>query len=333
MNTNVDVEMEVTVLVICYNSSKTIMETLNSVYDQTYKNLHLIVSDDCSEDDTFSIAKSWIKEHVGRFLSCKCIKTNRNLGISSHMNSCIKHIPSQWFKCIAADDILLPNCVQTYVDFISINHVRGIIYAKQICFMDEHDERRYFIDYEEELYQKKFAKLSSAIEQRRSISEREVLCTPSCFTNKDDVIKAGGFDERIRNIEDWPIKMRVLDSGIKMNRIDEYTVLYRVGNSVSRSDSLYYKPEHIELEKTIKKLYCYPVVGNSLKYRWNESIINLRYYITISILHNKRNVLSKIVNHIVGCLNTDKAKKAIVNVLNKKKANDEIQAAIKKYSL
>ena len=47
----------VTIAVVTYNSSQTILETLESVKEQTYKNIELIISDDCSSDNTSGFKK------------------------------------------------------------------------------------------------------------------------------------------------------------------------------------------------------------------------------------------------------------------------------------
>lgn len=51
----------VSVIVITYNSSKYVLETLNSVAAQTYDNIELIISDDCSVDNTVEICRNWLK--------------------------------------------------------------------------------------------------------------------------------------------------------------------------------------------------------------------------------------------------------------------------------
>lgn len=51
----------VSVIVITYNSSKYVLETLNSVAAQTYDNIELIISDDCSKDNTVEICRNWLK--------------------------------------------------------------------------------------------------------------------------------------------------------------------------------------------------------------------------------------------------------------------------------
>ena len=50
----------VSVVVITYNSAKFVIETLESVKSQTYKNIELIISDDCSTDDTVERCRLWL---------------------------------------------------------------------------------------------------------------------------------------------------------------------------------------------------------------------------------------------------------------------------------
>ena len=65
---------EVSVLVLSYNSSGTVIETLDSIKNQTYKNLHIFVSDDCSTDDSYAIIEKWISENKSRFLTSTVLK-------------------------------------------------------------------------------------------------------------------------------------------------------------------------------------------------------------------------------------------------------------------
>ncbi|MBR5577209.1 MAG: glycosyltransferase [Bacteroidaceae bacterium] len=52
----------VSIVVITYNSSKYVLETLESVKAQDYPNIELIVSDDRSTDNTFELVNQWIEE-------------------------------------------------------------------------------------------------------------------------------------------------------------------------------------------------------------------------------------------------------------------------------
>lgn len=324
--------VEITILVLCFNSAATVVETLNSCKVQTYKNIHLVVSDDSSTDNTYEIVENWIKKHRNSFLSCKVLKTKTNLGVSRHMNVCMKEIQTEWFKGLAADDILLPDCIEKYVRFIQSHVCHGMVYANHLSFLDNDNGRKYFIDYEEIMYQKYFNTLS-ADRQRKIIAKRELLCSPTCFTNKNDMLAVGGYDVRIKNIEDWPAKMKLTANGYKMNRMNEFTVLYRVGNSVSRCNDLYFKPEHLKLEKKIKKLYCYPVLRKSVLYRWNEMVTDLRYSFIIIVCRNKRTKLTCCLNILLGMLNIDKVKKALINTIFRVKSINIVKEILTMYGI
>ena len=60
--------MIVTVIVYTFNSSKYILETLDSIKKQTYKDLMLIITDDCSTDSTIEICKKWLNLNGDRFV-------------------------------------------------------------------------------------------------------------------------------------------------------------------------------------------------------------------------------------------------------------------------
>ena len=68
----------VSIIVITYNSAKYVLETLESARYQTYQNIELIVSDDCSVDNTVEICNNWIKKNSNRFARVELITVNKN---------------------------------------------------------------------------------------------------------------------------------------------------------------------------------------------------------------------------------------------------------------
>ena len=82
----------VTVAVIAYNSSKTVVETLDSIKNQSYQNLELIVSDDGSTDDTVTVCENWIANHQARFIRTELITVAKNTGTSANINRAIRYI-------------------------------------------------------------------------------------------------------------------------------------------------------------------------------------------------------------------------------------------------
>ena len=96
----------VSIGIITYNSEKTILETLNSAYNQTYKNIELIISDDFSHDNTVNICKEWISEHSSRFVNCFVLTSTQNTGTSANCNRLINYCSGEYLKILAGDDIL-----------------------------------------------------------------------------------------------------------------------------------------------------------------------------------------------------------------------------------
>ncbi|MDQ3753753.1 MAG: glycosyltransferase [Acidobacteriota bacterium] len=53
----------VSVIAGCYNHSRFVLECLESIRNQTYKNIQLIIIDDCSTDNSVALIRAWIAEH------------------------------------------------------------------------------------------------------------------------------------------------------------------------------------------------------------------------------------------------------------------------------
>lgn len=120
----------VSVVVVAYNSSKTILETLDSIFAQTYSPLELIIADDASTDDTAAIAREWIDAHRSRFVRTELVIAEKNGGISANCNRGCSRAQGDLMKSIAADDILLPNCITDNVDFMNTHPEATVVFSK-----------------------------------------------------------------------------------------------------------------------------------------------------------------------------------------------------------
>jgi glycosyltransferase involved in cell wall biosynthesis len=90
------------VIIPCYNSSKTIIETLKSLANQTYKDFEIVISDDCSNDNSLEkISKLKIK-------NLKLIKNNINRGYGPNLEIARKNAKYDKIFIIAQDDCIAP---------------------------------------------------------------------------------------------------------------------------------------------------------------------------------------------------------------------------------
>lgn len=292
----------VSVVVISYRSVKTIVETLESIYRQTYPNIELIVSDDCSDDDTVFIAKQWVDKHKERFFRTQIIESEYNTGTAGNMNRGIHGCQGLWVKTIAADDILLPNCVSDYME--KVGEDRTIkFYQSDERFIDEKGKLMEY-PYREMRRMKKMQKLSSAKRQYRYLLLDDIKLSPTLFFEKNAFCKIGGCDEKIRNLEDYPLKLRFLKYGYRMGYLEKETVQYRIHNSVSRNVGHIYNLAHIKQKRQVKRLYCNPFIPKyNLVYWLSELVEFTQIQIAVYIFKNKSTAWSK------GCMRVMRALK------------------------
>jgi len=109
----------ITVVVVAYNSSSFIIEALDSVYNQTWRKIELIVTDDCSNDNTVELCHSWMDIHKSRFVRIKMVTSEKNTGVSGNANRGLYSANGEWIKFIGADDALKPTCIEDNIRWIS----------------------------------------------------------------------------------------------------------------------------------------------------------------------------------------------------------------------
>ena len=98
--------MLVSVIVVVYNSSKTVLETLESIKNQTYKNIELVITDDASSDNTIEIVTEWGEKNRNYFNNFLVLKTEKNTGVSANVARGIQASKGEYYKDIAGDDLL-----------------------------------------------------------------------------------------------------------------------------------------------------------------------------------------------------------------------------------
>lgn len=229
----IDDDLSVTVCVLTYNSSAFVLDTLESVKNQTYTSLCLIIADDCSQDDTLGICKKWINANKKRFADIQVLESPINTGTSANYNRGWKACKTRYLKGIAGDDVLMPNCISDYMNYVEKNPEARIVLSKVKVFGAS---KRICDDFEKTRFDYSFFDLSP-VDQFERIKLGSCIPAPTDFYDLDYIRKYNFWhDERIPLIEDRPKWMNAILKGIKLYFMDEYTVRYRINeNSVSYS--------------------------------------------------------------------------------------------------
>lgn len=219
----------VSVVVISYNASKTIVETLDSIKAQTYSPLELIIAEDHSTDDTALKCKQWLAENSNRFVKSKLIINEKNLGVTANVNSGIRASSGKWIKGLG-DDVLLNNAIEKNIAFAEKND-SDIVVSKMLPFMDETREPLNIIPANNYIFP------TTNNDQYMALIKGKLNSpSPTWFFSKELYNRVGGFDERFRLSDDIPFCYKILENGGKFSFLPEITVSYRItSNSLSNN--------------------------------------------------------------------------------------------------
>ncbi len=95
-----------------FNNARYVVATLESLRNQNYPNLELIIVDDYSTDNSVAVINEWLATCT---LPHRFILHERNLGVCRVANSLVDHAHGQYVSIIASDDIMLPHKISSQV--------------------------------------------------------------------------------------------------------------------------------------------------------------------------------------------------------------------------
>lgn len=221
----------VSVVIITFNSGKYIIETLESVKAQTYQNLELIISDDCSNDNTVPLCEQWLANNQQRFTRFRIITVKQNTGIAANLNRAIKSTTGEWIKGLAGDDLLFPHSIENYItEALKPENTENLVYHSRVKVIYDDDSpliKGKFGQYGSHAMQKFNQPETTANEQFSILLRFCPIVAPTNFYKKEIFDKVGYFSERYMFWEDRPMWLNITSHGIKINFINQELVIYR----------------------------------------------------------------------------------------------------------
>jgi len=281
----------VSIIVITYNSSKYVLETLESAKAQTYQNIELIVSDDCSTDNTLEICKNWIEGNKNRFVHTDLITVEKNSGISPNCNRGINAGNGEWLKLIAGDDLLIENCISSFLEFTFKNSSCCVVFGRMYYLkngkLKENQLNPFF--------------KCSVTDQYKKVFTGSRLPAPASFIKRSLLNEIGGFNENYRFVEDVPLWIAIARRNIYFYSINEFVVKYRIHDSnISISGKSYLNLKYYSDSKKLLITETLPELWH-LKQYW--AYYNYWNYIIVTNLivkiGNKNNYIAKLLRFFI----------------------------------
>ncbi|MEO8516769.1 MAG: glycosyltransferase [Flavobacterium sp.] len=197
----------VTVICLCYNQEKYVVEALNSVINQSYKNIEILVLDDCSDDNSAAVIQNWLLNYP----KVQFISNNQNVGNTKSFNQAAKFATGDYLIDLATDDILNPNCIALQIDaFQKSTHSNlGMVYgnAENIHENGSFDSYYFHVDGD----QKVISKRPTGNIYTSILAGGNCMCSVSAMIKKEVFDRLQGFDENLY-YEDLDFWIRVARS-------------------------------------------------------------------------------------------------------------------------
>ena len=266
----------VSVIVPSYNHEKYIVECIESIVNQTYKNIELIVIDDCSTDDSVSIIKKLSEKHKFIFIQHK-----ENKGLSFTRNEGLE-IATGKYSCGCASD-----------DYYVLEKIE-----KQVYYMEKHPQ--YMISYSDRIkvYENGIQRrLSNKYYRSGNLFEDmlmgKLFIAPQTVMYRSEVFNEVGPYDISLAVEDYDMYLRIAKK-FEIGYLGEYLCYYRShkGNTVNNIEKMESETEKILNKWKNENEYKNAIMKKNLLYFRNYASLNKKIALTrlpinIKILYDK----------------------------------------------
>lgn len=192
----------VSVCITTYNRKNFLPQTLNSVLNQTYKNLEIIIVDDFSNDGTETLVENNLINIDKRI---KYIRHQKNRGLAASRNSAILNSKGDYFTFCDDDDLLMPDFIRVFVEI-------ALKYDDNWCFCCSSEYKNFF-----------GRRIEATFEYEGMIKDliKKGYTPPvaSQFYNLSGLKKINGYNSNIKSGVDHDLWIRLAKLGFKIKYV------------------------------------------------------------------------------------------------------------------
>ena len=181
----------VSIICLCYNHEKYVLEALNSCLQQTYYNIQLIIVDDASSDKSVKVIEEFVVQHP----EVEFIPNDQNIGNCRSFNKALVVAKGEFIIDLAADDVLLPKRVE-----VGVNELRNKGKSYGVHFSDALLVNENGISIHQFYERNESGDIIKKIPQGnvfRDVLKSYFICPPTVMFRKQVIEEMGGYDETL----------------------------------------------------------------------------------------------------------------------------------------
>jgi glycosyltransferase involved in cell wall biosynthesis len=219
---------KVSVLIPAYNAAETIGEALDSIIEQTFKDLQIVVVDDGSTDETAQTVaeRAAVDPRVE-------LETITHTGLIGALNSGLEHCRGQYVARFDADDRAMVDRIEKQVAFLDANPDIAAVGCQIRCFPPDQVAEGFRV------YETWINSLITPEDISRDIYIESPLVHPTVTIRRETLLEAGGYEEHGWP-EDYDLWLRLHTGGSRFSKIPEILHEWREGEGrLTRTDSRY----------------------------------------------------------------------------------------------
>jgi len=209
--------MKMSIITVVYNNEKTIKDALNSVFEQTYKNIEYVIIDGKSNDNTVALIKEY-EDKLGYFVS------EKDKGLYDAMNKGILSSTGDVIGILNSDDIYQDEDVITNImEYFNNDPALDIIYG-DLVYVKNNDTDKIVRNWNSKPYYDRF------------FENGNVPAHPALFVRRRVYEVVGLFDLNYRLAADYELMFRMLkNNNFKIKYIKRLIVKMRLGGATNQS--------------------------------------------------------------------------------------------------
>lgn len=229
----------ISIVTASYNYEQYIVETIQSVINQTYTDWELIVVDDCSTDNSVEVIKSFNDERIKLFVN------EKNLGLKGTIEKGIEEAKGDWVVFLESDDMITPDYLEKKVEIAQKYPEVNLIFNDCEFFGDE---KRI------ELFSKRLKKTRKILSGKKYpcnlfydfFVSNKIFTFSSVMVKREELLQIN-FDPKLDYLLDWHLWIQLVYRG-KFYYVDEQLTKWRLHTESYIKNSQYKSPFDLQLK-------------------------------------------------------------------------------------